>query len=104
MPTSVRRELIWLGIALLGALIVFPLLVYATGLLTLGPYSRGGAGSFLADFLRSLARLEWQAVVLAVTPLAVTIAWRVIRALRSGEQYVAAREPDDSVERREPTL
>jgi hypothetical protein len=104
MTTSVRQELIWLGIALLVALVVFPLLVYATGMLTLGPYSRGGAGRFLGDFLRSLGRLEWQAVVLAVTPLAATLGWRVVRALRSGERYVAAREAGDAPERREPTL
>ena len=70
MPKSVKRELIWLGVALFAGLVVFPLLVYATGMLTLGPYSRGGAGRFLVDFLRSLVRLEWQALTLAAPPIA----------------------------------
>lgn len=104
MPTSVKRELIWLGIALLSGLVLFPLLVYATGMLTLGPYSRGGAGPFLADFLRSLGRLEWQALALAVAPPALILGWRAVRALRSGEEYVAAEAARDPTERREPTL
>jgi len=107
MPKSVKRELIWLGVALFTGLIVFPLLVYATGMLTLGPYSRGGAGRFLVDFLRSLVRLEWQALTLAATPIALILAWRVIRALRghpSGDEYVDPEVARDASVRREPTL
>ncbi len=59
-----------------------PLAVYATGALTLGPYSRGGAWRFLGDFLRSLVRLEWQALTLALVPIVLILAWRVIRAIR----------------------
>jgi hypothetical protein len=104
MSTSVKRELIWLGVALFAALVAFPLLVYATGMLTLGAYSRGGAGRFLVDFLHSLGRLEWQALALAVAPLTLIVGWRVIRALRSRDEYVAARPARDASERREPTL
>ena len=106
MPTSFKRELIWLGVALLAGLVVFPLLVYATGLLTLGPYSRGGAGRFLADFFQSLGRLEWQALALAIAPSALILGWRVVRALRSGEdeEYVAAGPAREATKRREPTL
>ena len=107
MPKSVKRELIWLGIALFAGLVVFPLLVYATGMLTLGPYSRGGAGRFLVDFLRSLVRLEWQALTLAAPPIALILAWRVIRALRapsSGDEYVDSEVARDASVRREPTL
>ena len=71
-----------------------PLLVYATGKLTLGPYSRGGAGRFLADFLRSLARLEWQALALALAPLALVLAWRVIRALRAPRRAMDTWTPE----------
>jgi hypothetical protein len=104
MRTSVKRELIWLGVALLAGLVLFPLLVYATGMLTLGPYSRGGAGAFLADFLRSLRRLEWQALAVGVAPPALILGWRVVRALRTGEEYVAAGSARAASERREPTL
>ena len=104
MSTSVKRELIWLGIALLAGLVLFPLLVYATGMLTLGPYSRGGAGRFLGDFLRSLGQLEWQAVAIAVAPPALILGWRLVRGLRSGEEYVAAEPSRGANERREPTL
>ena len=107
MSKRVKRELIWLGVALSTGLIVLPLLVYATGRLTLGPYSRGGAGRFLADFLHSLARMEWQALSLALAPIALLVAWRIIRALRAPPtdgEYVDARVARDASVRREPTL
>lgn len=105
MSGNLKRELIWLGVALFAALVALPLLVYATGMLTLGPYSGGGAGRFLADYLRSLVRLEWQAIALAVAPMAAILGWRLVRALRApppGDGYVdGGAHP--SV-RREPTL
>ena len=108
MSASVKRELAWLGIALLAGLVVFPLLVYATGAVTLGSYSRGGAGRFLSDFLRSLAGGKWQALVLAAAPIAAVVGWRIVRALRAPRRdhagYVAAGEARDVPVRREPTL
>lgn len=108
MSNGSKRELIWLGVAVFAGLVVMPLLVYATGMLTLGPYSRGGAGRFLADFLRSLAGLEWQAIVLAAPPIALVLAWRVIRAVRAprpdDDEYVDAPAARDVSVRREPTL
>lgn len=107
MSKSVKRELVWLGVALFAGLVVLPLLVYATGMLTLGPYSRGGAGRFLVDFLRSLVSLEWQALTLAALPIALIVAWRVIRALRfpsSGDEYVDPEVARHASVRREPTL
>ena len=107
MSKGSKRELIWLGVAVFAGLVVMPLIVYATGMLTLGPYSRGGAGRFLADFLRSLAGLQWQAIVLAAPPIALVLAWRVIRAVRAprpGDEYVDARAARDAPVRREPTL
>jgi hypothetical protein len=76
-------------------------------MLTLGPYSRGGAGRFLADFLRSLARMEWQALTLALAPVALVLAWRIIRALRPPRPdggYVDADSARETPVRREPTL
>jgi hypothetical protein len=107
MSDGTKRELIWVGVAVLAGLVVMPLLVYATGMLTLGPYSRGGAGRFLADFLRSLAGLEWQAIVLAAPPIALVLAWRAIRAVRAprpGDEYVDAGAAREASVRREPTL
>jgi len=107
MSNGIKREMIWLGVAAFAGLVVLPLLVYATGLLTLGAYSRGGAGRFLADFLRSLAGREWQALVLAAAPIALVLGWRIIRAVRApraDDGYVDAGAARDAPVRREPTL
>lgn len=103
MTTPLKRELTWLSAGVLGGLVVMPLLVYATGKLTLGPYSRGGAWRFLADYLRSLAHLEWQALALALAPVGLVVLGRTVRLLRG------ARQDEDAVAdaapvRREPTL
>ncbi len=90
MSKRLKRELIWFGAAVLSGVVLMPLAVYATGALTLGPYSRGSAGRFLGDFLRSLVRLEWQALTLALAPIALILAWRVVRAIRDphvGDAY-----------------
>ena len=106
MSKGIKRELIWLGVAMFAGLVVMPLLVYATGMLTLGRYTRGGAGRFLADFLRSLAGLEWQALMLAAAPIALVLAWRIIRAVRTPrtDDYVDAPAARAEPVRREPTL
>ena len=107
MSNGIKRELIWLGVGAFAGLVVLPLLVYATGTLTLGAYSRGGASRFLADFLRSLAGLEWQALVLAAAPIALVLGWRILRAVRAPrphDEYVDARADRDAPVRREPTL
>ena len=107
MPTTLKRELIWLLAAMLGGIVVLPLLVYATGALTLGPYSRGGAGSFLGDFLHSVVRGEWQALAIAIAPILVILAWRVVRAVRAAPTDDAYEPPVSgraAPERREPTL
>ena len=44
-----RREVWLLGAGLVVGFVLMPLSVYVVGVLTLGPYSGGGAGSFLAD-------------------------------------------------------
>lgn len=103
MSTRVKRELIWMLVALVAGLVGMPLLVYATGRWTLGPYSSGGAAQFVADFLHSLARLEWQALALALAPIALVLAWRIVRALRAPPATDAGAERRAPV-RREPTL
>lgn len=107
MSPGLKRESIWLAIAVLAGLVLLPLAVYYTGTLTLGPYSRGGAGRFLLDFLASLARLEWQALALSIAPVAVLLAWRIGRALRArGADEEDADTPArrGAAVRREPTL
>jgi hypothetical protein len=101
MSTRVKRELIWMLVALAAGLLGMPLLVYATGRLTLGPYSGGGAAQFVGDFLRSLARMEWQALALALAPIALVLSWRIVCALRAPP---AARAESGRPVRREPTL
>lgn len=49
-----RRELLIVGIALLAGLILLPLLIYAAGQLTLGPYQNGSLGALLKDFYSAL--------------------------------------------------
>jgi hypothetical protein len=103
MTTRAKRELIWVLVALAAGLVGMPLLVYGTGLWTLGPYSRGGAARFLGDFLQGVARLEWQALALALPPIALVLAWRIVRALRAPPETDADAERAAPV-RREPTL
>jgi hypothetical protein len=103
MSPRVKRELLWVLVAFAAGLIGMPLAVYTTGRWTLGPYSQGGATRFLGDFLQSVARLEWQALALAVAPVALTLGWRIVRALRAPPEDDAEARRGAAV-RREPTL
>lgn len=52
----IRREL-WLLVAgVIVGFILMPLAVYLVGVVTLGPYTDGGLGSFVSDYYRSLFR------------------------------------------------
>jgi len=111
MPPSLKRDSIWLLAAAIFGLLLLPLLVYYTGTATLGPYSGGGAGRFLVDFFRDLARLEWQALTLATVPLVLMFLWRLLRKLRQRVADAPDYEPADGRRRdtapgtrREPTL
>jgi hypothetical protein len=103
MPTSLKRDSIWLLAAAIFGLLVLPLLVYFTGTATLGPYSGGGPARFLVDFFRDLARLEWQALTLATVPLVLMFLWRLLRRLRRRIADAHRRDAAPST-RREPTL
>lgn len=62
----VRRELLIAGGALLVGLIVLPLMIYAAGQLTLGPYHNGGFGTLLKDFYQGLLQgslAHWMVVL-----------------------------------------
>jgi hypothetical protein len=85
-PMSLRRHSRWLVAALFFGAAVLPFLVYQTGLMTLGPYSRGAAGAFYGDFLASLARLQWSAWALLLGPALCVLLWRLLVAYAwSGE-------------------
>jgi hypothetical protein len=77
---SLRRDSTWLIVALLFGAIALPLLVYYTGVMTLGPYSQGGPVSFYSDFLVGLARLRWSAWSLLLGPAALVLLWRLLVA------------------------
>lgn len=57
---------------------MLPVLVYYTGLATLGPYSRGGPGVFVRDFVADLLRMRPAAWVLLLGPVVLVAAWRVL--------------------------
>lgn len=75
------RHARWLLAALLFGALVLPVLVYFTGVLTLGPYARGGPLQFLADFYADLARLRAASWVLLLGPVALIAVWRLAREL-----------------------
>jgi hypothetical protein len=76
-----RRHGAWLVAAAAFAAFGLPVLVYYTGVATLGPYSRGGLGDFLRDFLADLARLRPAAWVLLLGPVVMVAAWRAVVAI-----------------------
>ena len=75
----------WLVAALLFGAAVLPLLVYATGAKTLGPYSGGGPGAFYLDFVADLARLRPAAWTLLAGPAALVLVWRLLAAYAWGD-------------------
>ncbi len=70
----------WVLAALLFGAAVLPLLVYATGVKTLGPYSGGGPASFFANFVTDLAHLRPAAWILLAAPAALVLVWRLLAA------------------------
>ena len=84
---NVRRDSRWLIAALVFGALLLPVLVYYTGVMTLGPYSHGGLLGFYGDFLASLARLRWSAWSLLLGPAALVLVWRLAAAYAwRGEQ------------------
>jgi hypothetical protein len=79
--SDVKRDLIWLALALAFGVLALPALVHEVGVRTLGPYSRGGLQAFVADHFAQLASLEPAALLLSFGPLAVVAFWRLSRRL-----------------------
>jgi hypothetical protein len=79
-----RRELaIALAGLLLGAL-VMPLLVWAAGMLALGPYGNGGLGALFADFFRGLATGSSACWIVLAGPYLVISLVRLLRRTLAG--------------------
>jgi hypothetical protein len=78
---SLKRHLAWVAAVAVIATVALPVAVFYTGTATLGPYSRGGLGEFVADYVADLARLRTAAWLLLLGPVALVAAWRIIVAL-----------------------
>ena len=81
MSRDVRREAVWLGVAVAVGLLVLPPVVYATGVKTLGAYAHGGLGAFLGDYYAALINLRSAAWILATGPIAALLVWRLLMRL-----------------------
>ena len=81
MSRDVRREAVWLGVAVAVGLLVLPPVVYATGVRTLGAYAHGGLGAFLGDYYTALAKLRPAAWILATGPIVALLVWRLLMRL-----------------------
>lgn len=94
-----RFELIlasaWLGVGLF----LLPALIYAVGVMMLGPYDEeAGLGTFYVDFFRDLAEPSGRAWAITLGPLILT---SLVRAIFIGVQPRSA-ERADVVEHKEP--
>jgi hypothetical protein len=76
-----QRELITIGLCLLGGLLLVPVAIWLVGNRLLGPYGNGGLWPLLGDFLRGLAGGSSAFWVVALGPYAAV--W-VVRLLRRG--------------------
>jgi hypothetical protein len=82
-PMQFKRHVAWVAAALFFAGAVLPLLVYYTGVRTLGPYAGGGPLQFLLDFYADVGRLRAGAWLLLLGPATLVIVWRVLVAYAS---------------------
>jgi hypothetical protein len=72
------RELVIGGSALLVGLVLAPLLIFAMGHATLGPYAHGGAARLLADYFASLSHGAPVFWAVALGPYVMTLLVRLI--------------------------
>lgn len=77
-PMRMPRNAAWLAAALVFSATALPLLVYCTGLQTLGPYARGGPLQFFLDYYADLGRLRPGAWTLLLGPVGLVLLWRVL--------------------------
>lgn len=79
---ALKRDAVWLLVALLIGVFVLPLLVYFTGTMVFGPYAKGGPGAFLSGYFGDLVTLRWFSWSLALGPLIIAILWRAAAKVR----------------------
>lgn len=78
-PQRLRFELIFVSVGLIFGLFVMPALIYTVGTLLLGPYGENqGLGSFYGDFFRDLVTPAVRAWILALGPLVLVSALRLM--------------------------
>jgi hypothetical protein len=76
---SRKRELIFLGGALLVGFVLLPIAIYVVGTLTLGPYAGGQSlGAFLAEFFRHLSQGAPRTWFIALSPYMAVWAVRLL--------------------------
>lgn len=107
---SSGRHVAWIVAVGVLAAAALPVLVYYTGVATLGPYASGGLRDFLANYLADLARLHADAWTLLLGPVALVAAWRLIVAAawprRSPDRpnTPLPQRPSPPAVRRDPTI
>ena len=106
-----RRELLILGIAVVGGLVVVPLLIWVVGNRILGPYTHGtdtsagtGPARLLADFFDGLVHGSVIFWLVALGPLVLVTLARLLWALIRSSPRPAAPAAPAPAQRREPTL
>jgi hypothetical protein len=91
LPMNLKRHMPWVSSALAFGAVVLPFLVYFTGVLTIGPYSGGGAGRFFVNYWGDLLRLRGAAWLLLLGPAILVVLWRILVAYASHETSVDDR-------------
>jgi hypothetical protein len=81
---QLRRELLIFGGACLAGFIIAPLLIFAAGHASLGPYNRGGPWRLLADFMTGLAHGSPIFWAVALGPYVLTLLARFLYAQARG--------------------
>ncbi len=66
---TIRREALWVLIALLAGLLVLPPLIWLVGSRVFGPYAAGGTRDLVDHFYRSLGHGEQAVWLVALGPL-----------------------------------
>jgi len=79
-----RRELIWIGVALVLGFVVMPPLIWLVGTHVLGPYTPGGIGALWGQFFRGLASGSFAFWYVAIGPYFLLLLLRaLIRLFRA---------------------
>ena len=78
LPPRVRRELLWIAIALLIGMVAMPPLIWLVGSRVLGPYALGGLATLWQQFFRGLSSGTFAFWWVAVGPYFLLLALRIL--------------------------